>query len=61
MVEVIIDSKIVGKGKTKSRLWLVKWKGYPDSEDSWEPEANLTNAQEAIDDWYKAHPRAHRL
>ena len=41
-------------------MFLVKWKGYNDTEDSWEPEANLDNAQEAIDDYYKAHPKRKR-
>ena len=40
--------------------YLVKWKGYDDTENSWEPEANLDNAQEAIDDYYKAHPKRKR-
>jgi transposase InsO family protein len=28
--------------------WLVKWKDYPDSENTWEPESNLQNCQEIL-------------
>lgn len=30
------------------RTFLVKWKGYPDDMNSWEPESNLGNASDAI-------------
>lgn len=30
-----------------NREFLIKWRGYPDSENSWEPEDNLENAKEA--------------
>jgi hypothetical protein len=30
-----------------NRDFLIKWRGYPDSENSWEPEENLENAAEA--------------
>lgn len=30
------------------RLFLVKWKGYPPDNNTWEPESNLTNASDAI-------------
>ena len=41
--------RIIGKrhkhGKTE---WLVKWKGYGDTENTWEPDENLTNCEELI-------------
>jgi len=36
-VEKILDKRIRG-GKTE---YLIKWEGYPDSENTWEPEDNL--------------------
>jgi hypothetical protein len=30
------------KGRKKQREFLVKWAGYDDTHNSWEPEANLT-------------------
>ena len=32
----------------KSTQYLVKWKGYPDSENSWLPAKELTHAQELV-------------
>ena len=44
-IEQILGMKQMGKGcKTH---YLVKWKGYPTSDNSWEPEKNL-NAKELI-------------
>jgi hypothetical protein len=36
-VEAILDHK----GPRRNRLYLTKWKGYDDSENSWEPRRNL--------------------
>lgn len=43
-VEKIID---VYFKKNKSREFLIRWKGFPASDDTWEPEANL-NCPELI-------------
>jgi Chromo (CHRromatin Organisation MOdifier) domain len=46
LVETILDSTMV-RNKTQS---LVKWKGYPTYESTWEPEENVQGS-EAIEDF----------
>jgi hypothetical protein len=46
-VEKIVDSKQT----TTTRFYLVKWLGYPDSENTLEPETNLTNCKRRIDEY----------
>jgi Chromo (CHRromatin Organisation MOdifier) domain len=46
-VELIIDKWKKGRGTQ----YLVKWKGYPHSENTWEPASSLTKAQDAIRDF----------
>eukprot|EP00301_Raphidiophrys_heterophryoidea_P021827 c6138_g1_i1.p1 GENE.c6138_g1_i1~~c6138_g1_i1.p1 ORF type:complete len:262 (-),score=66.13 c6138_g1_i1:279-956(-) len=43
-VERIVDDKKKGKHS----YFLVKWKGFSEAENSWEPENNLTNCQNMI-------------
>ena len=43
-VECILDHKQLG-GRD---LYLVKWKGYGDEENTWEPESNLSNAKRIL-------------
>ena len=49
---------IIGHRRKHGKMtYQVKWKGYPTSENSWEPEAHLTNASELL----TAYKDTHRL
>ena len=51
-VEEILDSR-----RHRRKLqFLVKWKGYIDA--TWQPEADVKNAQELVDEFYSKHPNA---
>ena len=47
-VEKIVDSRIDGHGAKAVELFLVKWKGWPSSSNTWEPEENLGSAKQAL-------------
>ena len=53
-VETILDSAIKD-GKLK---YLVRWKGYDDGNNTWEPATNLGNAQRLVSQFHKKHPQA---
>ena len=55
-VEKILDAKFA-HGNLQ---FLVKWLGWPDSENSWQDEIDLENAPEVIADFYKQFPGAPR-
>lgn len=51
--EVFEVEAIKGVREVDSGLeYYVKWKGYPDTENTWEPEENL-NCAEAIEKYYR--------
>ena len=50
VVEKILNHNLRSDGST---YFLVKWLGYPDSASTWEPEYNLTNVQNLIQEYKK--------
>lgn len=57
-VEEIVNHKRVGRGKQWQ--YFVKWKGYPDSDNTWEPLINLEKSYDAIRDYHKRRPKEER-
>ena len=55
-VEEILDYRLK-HGKLE---YLVKWSGYTDDYNTWEPEANCVNSPDIIADFYKKNPSAPR-
>jgi hypothetical protein len=55
-VEYIVDSRPIGRGFQ----YLVHWKGYDNSDRTWEPASGLKNAQGAINNFHRCKPSAPR-
>ena len=54
-VERIIDSRRVGRGRCLE--YLVRWKGYSEADDSWEPRQNI-HAPDLIRQFHATYPSA---
>ena len=48
-VERILDVK----GRGRALRYLVKWKGFPESDNSWEPVCNLDGCPDAMEEFHK--------
>ena len=55
-VEDILDVKI----SRRRLLYLVKWKDYPDSENSWEPAINVKNTPQLVERFHTRYPEKPR-
>ena len=55
-VEEILDSRTY----RNQFQYLVRWKGYGEGDDSWEPAKGLTHCQELIDEFHQRNPNAPR-
>ena len=54
-VEKIINSHLYGRHKKLQ--FLVRWKGFPPSKDSWVPKSDLS-APDLVEDFYATHSHA---
>ena len=59
-VEAILDSKIDRRRRGRPVFYLVKWKGYPDANNTWEPVANVKNSQQLVNTFHKNFPEMPR-
>ncbi|XP_070543557.1 histone-lysine N-methyltransferase SUV39H2-like [Ptychodera flava] len=57
-VEFIVDYKRNERGK---KLYLVKWKGYPEEDNTWEPRSHLANCTSKLERFRKKLKREKRL
>jgi len=51
-VEEVLNSKF----KRKRLFYLVKWKGYPITDNSWHPAADLKNASQLVNSFHSKYP-----
>ncbi|KAH7551044.1 reverse transcriptase [Bipolaris maydis] len=51
-VEEIKDLRKIGS----QWKYLVKWQGWPESHNTWEPEGNLTNCKSLVREYHRKHP-----
>lgn len=54
--EYEVERIVKRQGTGPNRKYLIKWKGYPESENSFEPFKNLKHAQELVDEYNRLHP-----
>lgn len=59
-VEEVLDKRVVRRGRKNCIEYLVKWKGYADYENTWEPDSNLQQAQEKIKQYQAKQRRTDR-
>ena len=57
-VERILDSRCVGRGRRLE--YLVRWKGYSEADDSWEPRQNI-HAPDLLRQFHATYPSAIRV
>jgi hypothetical protein len=53
-VEEVLDCRRWGK----KMEYLISWKGYGAGDNSWEPEANLDNCKQTVEEFNAKYPEA---
>ena len=52
-VESILSRRVRKFGRGSRVEYLIRWKGYPPEEDTWEPLSNLTHCQEMLKSFHE--------
>ncbi|XP_065305247.1 uncharacterized protein [Dermacentor albipictus] len=60
-VEKILKYRIRGQGKKKIEEYLIRWKNFGPSEDTWEPRKNLLDCEELLIEFEKNFTKAENL
>ena len=55
-----VESILAHRKRQGKTYYLVKWKGYPDSDNSWIPWFNVEHAPELVAKFHKENPSAPR-
>ena len=58
--EFEVEKVLNHRGNQHSREYLIKWKGYPDAENTWELETNLQNCKQILQKYCKKTPPRQR-
>ena len=54
-LEYEVKAIVTHKPQGQRNLYLVKWKGYPTSDNTWEPVRNLDNAKQILEEYKTQH------
>ena len=54
-LEYKVEAIVTHKPQGQKNLYLVKWKGYPTGDNTWEPEQNLDNAKQILEEYKTQH------
>ena len=58
IVKEVLDSRVKRYGRGSRLEYFVSWQGYGAGESSWEPAANLKNAQAKVKAFHRKYPQA---
>ena len=53
--EYEVEAIIAWRKRGRTRQYLIKWKGYPTSDNSWEPESNLKRSRRLLETYKQRH------
>jgi transposase InsO family protein len=55
-----VEEIIAHRTRNNGKEYLVKWLGYPDSDNTWEPDTNLTNCRHLLAQYHAKHRKPRR-